>query len=246
MDTANLTISWTDYTSVNLNARIESIKADRHIILDRHVEAIQFLRGVSSRASLILPALYNQLGARSAAQNGTNPYWRTVQATSLEFSSLQTISFICRSVFDDSKKGITGKKFATISDNTLQSVANYWGDKTKRSTEEASKALVLLREVLRRCARQPKLLFDGATVLERRIGLLKLHANREAAHLSLEPYLFDVLDLIHVVAAITVVGAMIYDFDSGTQETGYFDKIDEGGWQAASCSRLEAHVRPPP
>ena len=216
---------------MTLDARIESIQSDERLVLEPRTESVQYLRGVSTRASFLLPALYNHFGAMG--EDATEPYWRVVQAAGLKFSSLQTISLICRSVFDESRTGLSGRRFATVSESTLQSVADYWGKRTARSSDDARKALNLLRDVLDRCSRQPKLLLDAPSRLERRVGLLKLHANREAAHLSLEPYLFDSLDLVHVVAAIVVMGAIIHDFDSGAPGSRHFDNIDEAGLQAA-------------
>jgi hypothetical protein len=63
--TVNLTIRAADYASANLNARIvEFLKRDAYIELDPWVKSIQFLRGVSSRASFVLPALYSHIGVR--------------------------------------------------------------------------------------------------------------------------------------------------------------------------------------
>jgi hypothetical protein len=36
-----------------------------------------------------------------------------------------------------------------------------------------------------------------------------------------------------VVAAMTIIGAMIIDFDDKTRGDRYFDDIDEAAWQAA-------------
>ena len=59
-----LTLSWTDYASANLNARIAEFRMrDAHIELDPLIKAIQFLRGVAGRATFVLPALYVQWGA---------------------------------------------------------------------------------------------------------------------------------------------------------------------------------------
>jgi hypothetical protein len=43
--------------------------------------------------------------------------------------------------------------------------------------------------------------------------------------------LFGPLDLIHVAAAIVLIGAIITDFDSPSHGERYFDSVDEGGWQ---------------
>jgi hypothetical protein len=201
--------------------------------MDARVETIQFLRGVGSRACQLLPALYTQLGASTTAALKGKPYWQTVQAASSEFSSLQTISLGCRAVFDDGRNRMTGKRFARITDGTLFSVAEYWATSSKRPVEDAARALRLLRDLFERCAQPKKLLLNASSLLERRVGLLKYHADRAAAHITLEPFLFHLLDLIHVVAAVTVVGAIIVDFDDSTRGDRYFDSIDEGAFEAA-------------
>jgi hypothetical protein len=231
---ATLHITATDYASHNLNTRIKSFrKMDQHIELDARVESIQFLRGAASRASQVLPALYMQLGARMPVTPGA-PHWQAVQAASTEFSSLLAISLSCRSIFDDSRKRMTGKRFAIISDTELMSVADYWAE-GNRKVEDAAKALKLLRELFQRCARPEKILLNAPSLLERRVGLLKYHANRQAAHISLGSFLFDVIDLVHVVAAVAVLGAMIVDFDDPARGNQYFDSVDEAGWQAAKA-----------
>jgi hypothetical protein len=72
--------------------------------------------------------------------------------------------------------------------------------------------------------------------LARRIGLLKYYADRHAAHISLETYLFHLSDLIHVVAALIVLGAVIDDFDDLTKGNRYFDEIDEAAWHAGETT----------
>ena len=55
-------------------------------------------------------------------------------------------------------------------------------------------------------------------------------------HITLQTYLFHTLDLVHVVAAIAVVGAMIIEFDGKTRGNQYFDAIDDAAWQAATST----------
>ena len=229
-----LRVTWTDYAPRKLSSRIEEFKRrTRHIELDSRVEAIQFLRGTAARASQVLPALYLALGARSIPEDPNRLHWQSVQAAVIEQSALQTIALACRSIFDDNRGEMTGKKIARLSDDTLASVAKYWSERSEGSLEDASKALMLLRRLFARCAQPEKILIDQPSLLERRIGLLKYYAHRQAAHISLEDYLFDVLDLIHVVAAIVIVGSIIVEFDDPGRGEGYFDSIDEGGWRAA-------------
>lgn len=230
-----LTIRATDYASENLNARIaEFRKRDAHMELDPLTKAVQFLRGVAGRATFVLPALYAQWGAQLSLVDRSLPYWQRVQAANADYSSLQTISLACRAIFDDSNDGMTGKNFAKISDSDLQSVADFWSKKGSQPVADALKALTLLRDLFKRCAHQPKQLFKAHSLLERRVGLVKYHADRLAAHITLQPYLFHTLDLVHVVAAIAVVGAMIVEFDNKSAGDAYLDSIDEAAWQAAT------------
>lgn len=229
-----LRLTWTDHAPKKLSARIDEFKRRYgYVELDDRVAAIQFLRGTVSRASFVLPALYLSLGARSSSENSERTHWQSVQVAALEESSLQTIALACRSIFDDSKNRLSGKRIARLSDDTLASVAIYWSERSKRSVEDASKALMVLRRLFDRCAQPEKVLLDQPSLLERRIGLLKYYAHRQAAHISLEGYLLDVLDLIHVAAAIILIGAIIVDFDNPWRAENYFDSIDEGGWMAA-------------
>lgn len=229
-----LNITWTDFASKKLSARIEEFKRrNGYFELDDRIAAIQFLRGTASRASFMLPALYLALGARSQPQSAGKGHWQVVQAAALEQSSLQTITLTCRAIFDDNKNRLSGKRIARLSDGTLTSVAKYWSDCSKKPQEDASRALEILRRLFSRCAQPEKVLLDQSSLLERRIGLLKYYAHRQAAHISLEDYLFDVLDLIHVTAAIVLIGAIIMDFDAAAHAENYFDSIDEAGWKAA-------------
>jgi hypothetical protein len=232
-----LKLSWTDYASADLNVRIRELrKIDQHVELDGRVEAIQFLRGVSSRASFVLPAFYAHMGSQMLLRAPNLPYSQRVLAAHTEHSSLLTLSLACRSVFDETRKRLTGKRFANVSDATLLSAAEFWAQHARTSIEESAAALRLLRELFRRCARPRKALLDAQSLLERRVGLVKYHADRQAAHITLEPFLFHLTDLVHVVAAIAVVGAMIIDFDDPGLGPKYLDAIDQAGWEAAKAS----------
>jgi hypothetical protein len=164
----------------------------------------------------------------------TLPYWQRVHAAHLENSSIQTISLACRAIFDDSNDGMTGKNFAKVKDPVLQSLAEFYGRESGQPVMDALKAVTLLRDIFKRCAHQPKQVFDASSLLERRVGLVKFHGHRAAAHITLEPFLFHTLDLVHVAAAIAMLGAMIVDFDDKTLGDRYFDAIDEAAWQAAT------------
>lgn len=228
---SKLIIKWTDHSDANLADRVAKLTFEKPRDPGPRTSAILFLRGVGARASQILPALYTLLGSGVPLDPVKTPHWRRVQAAGLEFSSQLTVPLCCRSVFDEGNDAMTGKRFANSADATLDEVADYWAQNSGRSVQDARTALELLRSLFQRCSRQPRDLLKAPSLLERRIGLLKLHANREAAHMSLEDYLFCPTDVVHVAAAIVIVGAIIVDFDRG--ESGYFDSVDEAGWQAA-------------
>jgi hypothetical protein len=230
-----LKIQWTDFASKNLNARIAELKRrDQRVEMDAVIEGIQFLRGVDSRASHVLPAFYTLVGSSISPKAGSDVQtWKRTQAASLNFSALQTISLICRSIFDDSRKGMTGKRFANISDVAFASIVEHWSEFSNRPVEDASKALRLLRDLFKLCSQPRKTLLNCKSLLERRIGLLKYHADHEAAHITLEPFLIDIIDITHVVAVISVIGAIIVDFDQPRLGDRYFDSLDEAGWNAA-------------
>lgn len=154
-----------------------------------------------------------------------------MRSSSLQFG---TVSLSCRKAFDHGANGLTGADFAKSSDETLKKVAEYWSTKSGRSFQEALAALDLLRSIFWDCARTDKALLNAAVPLGRRIGLLKQHADRSAAHLSLENYEFSTLDCAHVVAALTVIGEIIRSFDDPLAEPTYFDTLDEASLSAAS------------
>jgi len=234
---ATLTIKWPkDYAAKNLAARITKFRQQSQPIqLDDRIAAIQFLRGVGGFGSFVLPAFYMHMAARSFIAIPGTPHWQRVRAVYEEHSSLRTLSLACRSIFDASKGQLTGRRFARTRDEALLSAAAYWAESSGRSAEEAVLALKFLRRLFQRCARpHNELLHHGDSLLEGRIGLLKFHADRAAAHITLEPYLFHMVDLVHVVAAISVIGAIITGFDGPAKRgTRYFDSVDEAGWEAA-------------
>ena len=123
-----------------------------------------------------------------------------------------------------------------ISDDDLFRVTEYWSSKSERQVEGAAEALVFLRHVFKACSKQKKDLLDEPTLLARRIGLLKYYADGHAAHISLDAYLFHLSDIIHVVAALILLGAVIDDFDDPTKGDRYFDKIDEAAWHAGETT----------
>jgi hypothetical protein len=89
-------IKWNDYSSENLDARIRQLKkVDHYVALDPATESIQFLRGVWSRASLALPALYVQI-ASQLPQTVKPACWEVVRNASVSELPIACIDFRCR------------------------------------------------------------------------------------------------------------------------------------------------------
>ena len=178
--------------------------------------AIHFLRGVSSRATVALPAFYLFLGARAGGDHSctVDGYPGIVFKHAIEFSSVGTVSLCCRKAFGDRAKGLTGVNFAKSSDVILERVGEYWAANSNRPPEEALAALTLLRLVFADCSKANRDLLNAVAPLGRRVALLKQYADRSAAHLSLEDYEFSILDCAHVVAALTLIGEIVRSFDN--------------------------------
>lgn len=191
-------------------------------------QSIHFLRGVNSRASLCLPAFYFFVGA-SLQKEGTvkRDHPLAVSASYMEFSCLNTISLACRKAFDHSITGLTGAKFAKTSDEVLAQHAEYWAEASGKPAGEAALALTLLKEFFGKTSRHSNVLLRSTGSLQMRLGLLKQHADRIAAHLSLEPYEIDLLDVAHFVASFSLVGEIVRSFDATQFGENYFQEVDE-------------------
>jgi len=195
--------------------------------------AVQFLRGVYSRATMALPAFYLFHGAETDGHCAIEGYPGVVLKKAIEFSSIDTISLSCRKAFDHGASGLTGANFAKNSDENLLKVAEYWSAKSDRSVQEALAALALLRSIFRDCSKTEAALFSTSAPLGRRIGLLKQYANRSAAHLSLEGHAFCTIDCAHLVAALTMIGEIIRSFDDPHTQANYFDTLDAASLSGA-------------
>lgn len=198
--------------------------------------SVHFLRGVGSRASMTLPNFYLFLGAGA---NRDEPcllegYPGVVLQHTLEHSSMNEVTLSCRKVFDHHIKGLTGASFGRTSDAGLAEVAKYWADKSGRPYEDALTALSLLRLFFRDCSRTDEVLLRADAPLKRRIGLLKQHADRSAAHLSLDGYEFCVLDCVHFMAALVMIGEIVRSFDSPNKPADYYDTLDQAALSSAS------------
>lgn len=204
--------------------------------LDPVLKSVQFLRGVQSRAEMALPAFYLFCGASNIGgidKNSTSNYSDLILKEYLRFSSLNTITLACRKTFDHSTTGLTGKNFANWSASAMSGIAEYWSSSSKRSLQDAETALFLLHTIFRELSKSSSDLLKLDAMLGRRIGLLIQHANRSAAHLSLENYEFDILDCVHVVAALVLIAEIIRSFDASDEQPDYFDAIDKGSLDAA-------------
>jgi len=197
--------------------------------------AIHFLRGVDSLATMALPAFYFFYGASTDDDqaDAIEGYPGVVLQHAIKFSSVGTVSLACRKAFDHGIKGLTSADFVKHADETLERVAACWSKKSNRALQEALTALALLWSIFRDCAKTETDLFKATAPLGRRIGLLKQHADRSAAHLSLEYYEFSILDCAHVIAALTMIGEIIRSFDRPHEPPTYFDMLDEASLTAA-------------
>lgn len=198
--------------------------------------SVQFLRGVFSRASLCVPAYYYFLGSACARNEakGTADYPFKIAQSYSEFSDLNTITLSCRKIFDHSRKpDLTGGNFSKLSDAILEEHAAYWAKCSSRSKDDALTALKFLRRFFRECSQTDTHLLQSKSQLQKRIGLLKQHADRAAAHLSLEDYSLDIIDLTHFTVACAVVGEIVRSFDMPHVGTNYFNELDAASYQAA-------------
>lgn len=198
--------------------------------------SVQFLRGVFSRASLCIPAFYYFLGSASAhdAEKESDDYPFKVAQIYSEFSALNTLTLSCRQLFDNaSKPDLTGANFSRTSDSTLSDHAEYWAKNSYHTAEECFVALKFLRRFFSECSKSETELLRSDGQLQKRIGLLIQHANRTAAHLSLEDYSLDIIDLAHFTAACTIVGEIIRSFDNPNLGQNYFKCLDAASYQAA-------------
>lgn len=196
--------------------------------------AIHFLRAASGRASISLPAFYIFLGAEAStdAQRKSWTHPQLVKHYTLRFSAIGTIALCTRSIFDHKlKSGLYAKSVTKLSPKDFQKVSEYWanGDSTKE--EDARRALVFVQSLLARCAVGINDAKKSSCILTRRVALLKAYADREAAHISLHHYEFNLLDAVHVVAATALLGAVIHNFD-GRENTGaqYLNAIDQAAY----------------
>ena len=198
--------------------------------------SVHFLRGVFSRASLCLPAFYLFLGsARAREEAGSSPdYSFRIAQSYAEFSDLNTMTLACRKVFDHATSpDLTGANFAKLSDAVLLEHTIYWAKTSEESESDCLLALQFLRRFFAEYSKPHSILLNSEGFLHKRIGLLKQHADRAAAHLSLQDYSLDILDLTHFTAAIAIVGEIVRSFDNTPAGEDYFNTVDQASAEFA-------------
>lgn len=215
------------------------IKKEEPPSVEGHTRSVLFLRGVSSRASLCLPAFYYFLGASNSddqAISSQDPPALVLQEYS-KFSDLNTLTLNFRKIFDHAvSNSLTGANFAKSSDLILEDHARYWSRGSSRSEAEAFLALQFLKKFFKSCSQKQSDLLKSPSRLQIRIGLLKQHADRNAAHLSLENYAISLLDVVHVTAAVVIAGEIVRSFDDPVKPKHYFTNVD--AYSRAAASRL--------
>jgi hypothetical protein len=188
---------------------------------------------------MALPAFYLFLGSH-AGGNGTCTlpgYPGAVLTHWTRFAAVNTISLCCRKVFDDTKgQLLNGAAFGRLREAELHGVAAHWAKRADRTQVEALAALLLMRDIFKACAgADGDLLSEGASTLAKRVGLLKQHANRSAAHISLGDFEFSPADCAHVVGALTLLGEVVRTFDDPGRGADYFNQLDAASLAAAKA-----------
>jgi hypothetical protein len=185
---------------------------------------------------MALPAFYLFLGTSDLNGHHKNlvpDYPGVILKEYLKFSSLNTITLACRKIFDHSTDKMSGKNFVNWSDQAMNGLAEHWSSSSGRTLQDAEKALVFLQTIFRDLSKHSKQLLSSEETLGRRIGLLIQHANRSAAHLSLESYEFDIFDCAHVVAALVMIAEIIRSFHASQEQPDFFNALDVASQSAA-------------
>ncbi|WP_051943267.1 MULTISPECIES: hypothetical protein [Luteibacter] len=206
--------------------------------------SVHFLRGVNARATFASAAFHSFVAAGSA--DGGTPivpgHPGVVFRHYLKHTAFASLTLDCRKVFDEKKSGLSGAFFASVSDQVLLEHADFWADQSKESRGDALAALTFLRHLFRRLSRPRADLIKKSSLLEKRIGFIKFHADRSAAHLSLDDYAVHILDLSHMVAALVFIGEIISPFDSPWESPGRFNPLDASAVAAARTLFPDGYV----
>lgn len=186
---------------------------------------------------MCLPAFYYFLGSASAqkAAQSTEDYPFTVAQTYSQFSDLSTLTLACRKLFDHAGKlPLTGANFGRTSDQVLVKHAEHWAARCSTDVDATLLALTFLRRFFAEYSKTDSLLLKSDGYLHKRIGLLKQHADRAAAHLSLEDYALDIEDLAHFTASVVIAAEVIRSFDIPWLSSNYFNDLDNAAYEAAT------------
>lgn len=195
--------------------------------------SVQFLRNLSSQCVLALSSFHLLIATRADSLNRctVQGFPGRVLQNQIHYSALSTISLACRMAFDTGR-GMSGAAFGRINNSVLKRHSEHWSKHSNYSEEEAFRALIFLRAFFSMFSKTPNALHKQGTTLGRRIGFIKQYADRSAAHISIDYYEYDALDVAHLVAALALVGSIICSFDDGASDT-YFNDVDEAAHTAA-------------
>jgi hypothetical protein len=197
--------------------------------------SVQFLNGVLSKASFLLPAYYSFLATSIDAKKAMSidGYPGAVFQCYMNKSALNYISLVARKLFDHSNGVVlNGAKFAKTSDHTLKEHAERWSSFSGRSKQDAVNALKILRAFFKICSQKTDDLLKEKSRLCKRIGLVKQYANREAAHLTFQGYEVSWLDVLHVTASVVLVAEIVRSFDRPEYKESYYHGINEAAFTA--------------
>ncbi|WP_024870211.1 hypothetical protein [Pseudoxanthomonas suwonensis] len=207
---------------------------------------IHFLRSMESRSTFALASFYALLAADVYGKNRCileGDPGRVFQSQ-WSFVSLNAVGMICRMTFDHDHTVMSGANFFKVAqvEGVMAAHAKYWANGKSEVEADALRALSFLRAFFKKFSKRNDELFKSGSTLGNRIGLLKRYADQSAAHLSLNDYEFDRMDVAHVVAALVIVAAMVHSFDASAAD-GYFNQIDSAAYSAAMQLFPDAKMR---
>lgn len=197
--------------------------------------SVQFLNGVLSKASFLLPAYYSFFATSVDAKKASSidSYPGAVFQCYMNKSGLSYIALVTRKLFDHSNNdSLNGAKFAKISDGTLKKHAKRWASFSGRPEQDAINALEILRTFFKVCSQKTGDLLKEESRLCKRIGLVKQYANREAAHLTFQDYEVSWLDVLHITASVVLIAEIVRSFDRPEYKESYYRKINEAAYTA--------------
>lgn len=197
--------------------------------------SVQFLNGVLSKASFLLPAYYAFFATNIDAKKVTTieGYPGAVFQCYTKHSSLSYISLVVRKLFDHSNGlYLNGARFSKTSDQSLKRHAERWSSFSGRPKQDAFNALKILRVFFKICSQETNQLLKHESKLCKRIGLVKQYASREAAHLTFQDYEFCWLDIFHITASIVLVAEIVRSFDRPEYKESYYNNINKAAFSA--------------